>query len=123
MVSSGTPIRKEKKPETVVIKQKPIEIFQTREIRLNPFTFALLSIFISWPLIYILFFVTQPQWALSNESYMLNFAGGSGVANTNSTSGLSNTILTEEGRSRILWISFLFSLIVFIFVYFLFYLI
>lgn len=85
-------------------------------------TAFLLTLFISWPIIYLLFWTYQPKWAFSKDAFIYTFANGSGQANTSDKGNLNNTLLTDKGREQILWISLGFSFIpVFVVILFLYF--
>ena len=88
-------------------------------IILTKFHLAFIYTMLSWPIIYILIFVTQPEYLLPNGGYISTFGSGSGTAINTGKGNLNNTLLTDLGRETILWISLLFSLLVGLIVYYL----
>ena len=82
---------------------------------------AFLYFLISWPIIYLLCFVTRQEWFVGYGGYLSNFTTGSGSPNTAPNASLSNTVLSDQGRSNILWVSFLFALLVGLLAYFILY--
>ena len=82
---------------------------------------AFLYFLISWPIIYLLCFVTRQEWFVGYGGYLSSLTTGSGSPNTAPNASLSNTVLSDEGRSNILWVSFLFALLVGLLAYFILY--
>lgn len=72
-----------------------------------------------WTLIYILLFIDQPSWLLTNDSFISTFNAGSGTPINTGSGSLTNTLLTTEGKLQILGWSFLFAFVAAILVYFL----
>ena len=95
---------------------------ETDNVIISKYHLCFLYVLISWSLIYLFIFVTQPNWVVGDGGYLLSISGGSGVPITNGKSNLSNTLLSDSGRENILWVSFLFALLVglLIFVFFFF---
>jgi len=96
-------------------------IFDNNNVMISKYQLIFLYTLIFWALIYIFFFVTQPSWAVTDAGYLLTFANGSGVPNSQGQGNLSNTLLSDEGRSSLLWVSFLFALLVGLLLYLLFF--
>lgn len=94
-----------------------ILIFKERGITLSRGHLSFMYVLITWPIIYLLCFVTRPEWIVNYNGYLLTFGGGSGTPNASSNPGFSNTILSDNGRENILWISFLFALLAGLLVY------
>ncbi len=92
-------------------------VFKEKGITLSRGHLSFMYVLITWPIIYLLCFVTRPEWIVNYNGYLLRFEGGSGVANASSNPSFSNTILSDNGRENILWISFLFALLVGLLVY------
>lgn len=78
---------------------------------------AFLYLLISWPIIYILCYVTRQEWFVNYDGYLSTLSGGSGVPVNISNANLNNTVLSDKGRENILWVSFLFALLVGLLVY------
>ena len=103
--------------------KKKIKLIQPQiHVGIQSWQLALMSVFISWPLIFLFFFVTQPGWLMDPvDGYLSGFPGtggsGSGSVLKSGNSNLSNTLLSDKGRQTILWVSFLFALLVGLFVY------
>lgn len=103
--------------------KKKISLIQPQiHVGIQSWHLALLWTFVSWPVIYLLFFVSQPAWLLDSvDGYLSGFpsTGGNGVGSVLRTgnSSLNNTLLSDRGRQTILWVSFLFALLVGLFVY------
>ena len=95
---------KSEKYEAVFISNSTVQI--------SKWHLSLLYVLITWPIIYLLIFVVQPSWVVTTEGYIDSFTGGQGTPLVNGGGNLSNTLLTDEGRSNILWVSFLFALLV-----------
>ena len=95
---------------------------ETNNVMISKYHLSFLYVLVSWPIIYLLIFVTQPDWIVGNKGYLSAFGGGSGTPTTNGKSGLNNTLLSDSGRENILWVSFLFALLVglLVFVFFFF---
>lgn len=79
---------------------------------------AFIYFLISWPIIYLLCFVTRQEWFIGYEGYLSTFNGGSGVPNNSPNASLGNTVLSDQGRENILWVSALFALLVGLVAYF-----
>jgi hypothetical protein len=90
---------------------------------LAPSHLALLILFISWPILYLLIFTTQPGFILGDTQNFLNSFGeaGSGTVLTTGSGNLNNTLLSDEGRQTVLWTSFLTSLLLTIIMYLIFF--
>jgi hypothetical protein len=71
----------------------------------------LLTLFISWPSIYLFMWTYPPKSSdiLSTSAFMESFASGSGTPVTSGKGNLNNTLLTDKGREEILWWSLLFA--------------
>ena len=82
---------------------------------------AFLYFLISWPIIYLLCFVTRQEWFVGYGGYLSSLTTGSGSPNTAPNASLSNTVLSDQGRENILWVSFLFALLVGLLAYFILY--
>lgn len=96
---------------------------ETNNVMISKYHLSFLYVLVSWPIIYLLIFATQPEWIVGNKGYLSAFGnGGTGTPTTNGKSGLNNTLLSDTGRENILWVSFLFALLVgllvFVFFYF-----
>ena len=100
-------------------KKSTKEIVFVREngITISRWHLSFIYVLISWPIIYLLCYVTRPTWIVSDSGYLLNFTGGSGTPNASANPSFSNTVLSDNGRENILWVSFLFALIVGLFAY------
>ena len=90
---------------------------------LAPSHLALLILFISWPILYLLIFTTQPGFILGDtQNFLTSFGGGgSGTVLTTGSGNLNNTLLSDEGRQTVLWTSFLISLLLTILMYLIFF--
>ena len=89
---------------------------------LAPSHLALLILFISWPILYLLIFTTQPGFILGDtQNFLTSFEGGSGTVLTTGSGNLNNTLLSDEGRQTVLWTSFLISLLLTILMYLIFF--
>jgi len=86
-------------------------------IRVGKYQLSLMWTLISWPIIYLLIFVTQPSWILGDGGYLQSFSSTSGTPTTEGKGGNTNTIMSDSGRTNALWVSFLFSLIVGLFAF------
>lgn len=73
---------------------------------------AFIYFLISWPIIYLLCYVTRPNWIVSTQGYLINFSLGSGAVNNSENNSFSNSLLSDQGRENILWVSLLFALLV-----------
>jgi len=95
---------------------------ETNNVMISKYHLCFLYVLISWSLIYLFIFVTQPNWVVGDGGYILSINSGSGVPTTQGKSNLNNTLLSDNGRENILWVSFLFALLVglLIFVFFFF---
>jgi len=88
---------------------------------LSPLQLCLLVLFISWPILYLLVFTTQPEFILGDtQNFLKNFESGSGIPMTTPNGNLSNTLLSDKGRETVLWVSFLISLLITLLLYFVF---
>ena len=90
-------------------------------IQISKVHLSFIYVFISWSLIYLFIFVTQPSWVVSTSGYLQSFTSGSGTPLNVDNGGINNTLLSDEGRSNILWVSFLFALLVGFIIYLLLY--
>jgi len=103
--------------------KKKISLIQTQiHVGIQSWHLALLWTFVSWPIIFLLFFVSQPAWLMDPvDGYLSGFpntsGSGSGSVLKSGNSNLSNTLLSDKGRQTLLWVSFLFALLVGLFVY------
>ena len=95
-----------KKSETEVVFVKSDGIIISR------FHLSFIYILISWPIIYLLCYVTRPTWIVSDSGYITQLTSGSGTANASPNPNFNNSVLSDSGRENILWISFLFALLV-----------
>lgn len=95
---------------------------ETDNVIISKYHLCFLYVLISWSLIFLFIFVTQPGWVVGDGGYLLNFGSGTGTPTSEGKANLSNTILSDSGRENLLWVSFLFSLLVgllvFVFFYF-----
>ena len=95
---------------------------ETNNVMISKYHLSFLYVLVSWPIIYLLIFATQPEWIVGNKGYLSSFAGGAGTPTTNGKANLNNTLLSDTGRENILWVSFLFALLVgllvFVFIFF-----
>ena len=96
---------------------------ETNNVMISKYHLCFLYVLISWSLIYLFIFVTQPGWVVGDRGYLSSFpVGGSGLPTTQGKANLDNTLLSDNGRENILWVSFLFALLVglliFVFFYF-----
>lgn len=82
---------------------------------------AFLYFLISWPILYLILFVTRQEWFIGYGGYLTSLSGGSGSANNAPNPSFSNTVLSDEGRQNILWVSLLFALLVGLLSYFILY--
>tara|TARA_Y100000593_G_C4089938_1_gene228031 strand:- start:106 stop:432 length:327 start_codon:yes stop_codon:yes gene_type:complete len=82
---------------------------------------AFIYFLISWPIIYLLCFVTRQEWFIGYSGYLTSLTTGSGTPNTAPNASFNNTVLSDQGRENILWVSFLFSLLVGLLAYFILY--
>ena len=82
---------------------------------------AIIYFLISWPIIYLICFVTRQEWFVGYGGYLSSFGGGNGTKNNSSNPSFNNSILSDEGRQNILWVSLLFALLVGLLSYFLLY--
>ena len=88
---------------------------------LSPLQLCLLVLFISWPILYVLIFTTQPDFILGDtENFLRHFETGTGAPVTTPNGNLSNTLLSDKGRETVLWVSFLISLLITLLLYFIF---
>lgn len=84
----------------------------------NTYNTILLSLFISWPILYVLIFTTRPKFILGDtDSFVNNINNGSGTVITEPNGNLDNTLLSDKGRQRILWVSFLISFLISLIIY------
>ena len=95
---------------------------ESNNVMISKYHLCFLYVLVSWPIIYLLTFITRPDWITGNNGYLNNFGtNGTGTTTTEGKPG-SNTILSDIGRENILWVSFLFALLVgllvFVFFYF-----
>lgn len=90
---------------------------------LSPSHLALLILFISWPILYLLIYTTQPDFILGDtKNFLADFgSAGSGTVLTTGSGDLKNTLLSDEGRQTILWVSFLIALLLTILLYLIFF--
>lgn len=80
---------------------------------LNVFHLCLLILFISWPLIFLFIYTSQPEFILGDtNNFILNFSNGNGTEITQQNGSFQNKILSDKGRQTILWVSFLTSFLV-----------
>ena len=95
---------------------------ETNNVMISKYHLCFLYVLISWSLIYLFIFVTQPSWVTGNNGYLNNFGSSGTGTNTSEGKPGNNTLLSDIGRENILWVSFLFALLVgllvFIFFYF-----
>jgi len=95
---------------------------ETDNVIISKYHLCFLYVLISWSLVFLFIFVTQPGWIVGKGGYLSSFVTGSGVATTEGKASLTNTILSDQGRENLLWVSFLFALLVgllvFVFFYF-----
>lgn len=88
---------------------------------LSPLQLCLLVLFISWPILYLLVFTTQPEFILGDtQNFLSDFASGTGTPIVTPNSNLNNTLLSDKGRETVLWVSFLISLLITLLLYFVF---
>ncbi len=95
---------------------------ESNNVMISKYHLCFLYVLVSWPIIYLLIFITRPDWITGNNGYLQNFGNtGTGTGTTEGKPG-NNTILSDVGRENILWVSFLFALLVgllvFVFFYF-----
>ena len=67
---------------------------------------------ISWPIIYLLCYVTRPVWIVGDNGYITQLTSGTGTPSVSPNPSFSNSVLSDVGRENILWVSFLFALLV-----------
>tara|TARA_R110001592_G_scaffold18816_11_gene77718 strand:+ start:14298 stop:14624 length:327 start_codon:yes stop_codon:yes gene_type:complete len=82
---------------------------------------AFIYFLISWPIIYLLCFVTRQEWFIGYGGYLTSLTTGSGTPNTAPNASFNNTVLSDQGRENILWVSFLFALLIGLLAYFILY--
>ena len=88
---------------------------------LSPLQLCLLVLFISWPILYLLVFTTQPDFILGDtQNFLKTFDSGTGNPMVTPHGNLSNTLLSDKGRETVLWVSFLISLLITLLLYFIF---
>lgn len=96
--------------------------FDTNNVVISKYQLIFMYVLIFWALIYIFFYVSQPEWAVSDDGFLLSFGtAGSGTPNSQGQGNLTNTLLSDHGRSNILWVSFLFALLVGLLLYIIFF--
>lgn len=78
-------------------------------------------VLILWPIIFLICFVTQEDWVVGNDGYLLNFNGATGTSTNSANLQTTNTLLSDTGRNNILWVSFLFALLGGLLIYLIFY--
>ena len=85
---------------------------ETNNVMISKYHLCFLYVLISWSLIYLFIFVTQPNWVTGNNGYLtlILVLVGTGT-NTSEGKPGKNTLLSDIGRENILWVSFLFALI------------
>ena len=86
---------------------------------LTPLHLCLLILFVSWPILYVLIFTTQPDFILGDTQNFLKDFGtnGTGSVIVTGSGNLENTLLSDKGRQTVLWVSFVISLLMSILVY------
>lgn len=101
------------------IKNVTKEVIVVEETHLTSIRTHILILYflVTWPIIYLICFITRPSWLVGDDGYLANFTGPSGASTNSSNASLSNTILSDQGRENILWVSFLFALLVLLIVY------
>ena len=104
----------------MIKKQKEIVVIEDG-VTISRFHLSFMYVLILWPIIFLFCFVTQQEWFVGNDGYLLNFAGATGPSTNSSNLSTSNTLLSDTGRNNILWVSFLFALLGGLVIYFLFY--
>lgn len=96
-------------------------IFIDKSFRISRAHLAFIYFLISWPIIYLLCFVTRQDWVIGTQGYLFAFDGGNGTVNTGNNPSFKNSLLSDSGRENILWISALFALLVGFLAYFILY--
>ena len=95
---------------------------ETDNVIISKYHLCFLYVLISWSLVFLFIFVTQPGWIVGDGGYLLTFANGTGTPTYEGKASLANTILSDQGRENLLWVSLLFALLVgllvFVFFYF-----
>lgn len=95
---------------------------ETDNVIISKYHLCFLYVLISWSLVFLFIFVTQPGWIIGDGGYLLAFANGTGTPTSEGKASLANTILSDQGRENLLWVSLLFALLVgllvFVFFYF-----
>jgi hypothetical protein len=97
---------KSKKNEAEVV------IVSTPGIGVSRSHLSFIYFLISWPIVYLLCYVTRPVWIVGDNGYITQLTGGSGTANASPKPSFTNSVLSDAGRENILWVSFLFALLV-----------
>jgi len=82
---------------------------------------AFLYFLISWPILFIILFVARQEWFIGYGGYLTSLNGGSGSPNNAPNASFNNSVLSDEGRQNILWVSFLFALLIGLLTYLIFY--
>jgi hypothetical protein len=104
----------------MIKKQKEIVVIEDG-VTISRFHLSFMYVLILWPIIFLLCFVSQQQWFVGDDGYLLNFSGATGSTTNSSNLSTSNTLLSDTGRNNILWVSFLFALLGGLVIYLLFY--
>ena len=100
---------------------KEIIIVNNGGVAISRYHLTFIYVLILWPIIFLICFVTQQEWFVGSDGYLLNFSGATGVSTNSSGLATSNTLLSDAGRSNLLWISLLLALAAGLLIYLLFY--
>ena len=90
--------------------QKEIVFISNGGVIITRYHLAFMYVLILWPIIFLACFVTQQEWFVGEDGYLLSFGGATGTPTNSGNLSTSNTLLSDTGRSNILWVSFLFAL-------------
>ena len=89
---------------------KEIIFIDDTGVSISRFHLSFIYTLILWPIVFLACFVTQQEWFVGSDGFLFSFSSASGSSTNSSNLKTKNTLLSDEGRINIFWVSLLLAL-------------